>query len=136
MKHFEGKNDVTKIFKAFQFRASKVTLISKLLFTGEGAPKCLEFKRSQKAGCRSARHGGGRSFELFNEITHFVDASNIYGSSLKTLDLLRHGIRGKVPSINDVTFFFFKIWSPSSLLTHQLPNSNKRKFCPLIKHDS
>ena len=65
-------------------------------FAGEGAPKCLEFKRSQKAGCRSARHGGGHSFELFNEITHFVDASNIYGSSLKTLDLLRHGIRGKM----------------------------------------
>ena len=103
MKNFKGKFDVTKIIKAFQLGLK--SYLNCYLFTGEGAPKCLEFKRSQKAGCRSARHGGGRSFELFNEITHFVDASNIYGSSLKTLDLLRHGIRGKVPSINDVTSF-------------------------------
>ena len=115
----EGIETFRRQKQAFQFRASKVTLISKLLFTGEGAPKCLEFKRSQKAGCRSARHGGGNSFELFNEITHFVDASNIYGSSLKTLDLLRHGIRGKVPYINDVISFFTE-FEP---LPHSSPTS-------------
>lgn len=64
------------------------------VFQGTDAPKCLEFKRSQRSACRSPRHGLGNSLELFNEVTHYIDASNIYGSSRKSLKDLRHGIHG------------------------------------------
>ena len=62
---------------------------------GPRPPRCLEFKRSQRAACRSARHGlADQNEEIFNEITHFIDASNIYGSSNKNLKDLRFGIHG------------------------------------------
>ena len=62
---------------------------------GQGAgPACLEFKRSQRTACRSARHGGVPSTEVFNEVTHYIDASNIYGSSKNELNDLRFGIHG------------------------------------------
>ena len=67
----------------WNFREPLINLVS-MYISGPNAPKCLDFKRSQRSACRSARHGGDSSnLELFNEITHFVDASTIYGSSEK-----------------------------------------------------
>ncbi len=57
--------------------------------------RCLEFKRSQKSSCRSERHGGGND-EIFNEITHYIDASNVYGSTAKILNSLKHGTQGRL----------------------------------------
>ena len=68
---------------------------SDTIFNQNNGPKCLEFKRSQRAACRSARHAAaGQNQEIFNEITHFIDGSNIYGSSNKNLKDLRFGIHG------------------------------------------
>lgn len=65
------------------------------IFTGSSAPKCLEFKRSQRTACRSARHGANfENNEIFNEVTHYIDGSNIYGSLERTLGDLRYGLHG------------------------------------------
>ena len=50
-------------------------------YFGDEGPQCLEFKRSQKTQCdRLLRTGEDVDLTQFNEITHFVDLSSIYGS--------------------------------------------------------
>ena len=64
----------------------------------------MEFKRSLRSRCRSLRHhgvGGQPSGEIFNEITHYLDGSNIYGPNVNSLAELRFGKFGNLNGKND-----------------------------------
>ena len=79
-------------------------MVSRLVFSpflGEDAPKCLDFRRSLTTECQSGNPESTLSSDLFNEITHFVDASNVYGSSQQTLGILRNGLHGKMEGGNE-----------------------------------
>ena len=56
---------------------------------GPDGPECLEFKRSQVSGCLS-----NEDPVQFNEVTHFVDASTVYGSTEEQTSELRAGKGG------------------------------------------
>jgi len=58
-------------------------------FDGNG-PDCIEFSRSQVSQCVA----DGDDPVQFNEITHFLDASNVYGSTDEQARELRAGKRG------------------------------------------
>ena len=85
-------------FVTFTVRLISVVFI---LFLGENAPKCLDFRRSRTTECQSGNPESNLSSDLFNEITHFVDASNVYGSSQQTLQILRNGLHGKMEGGNE-----------------------------------
>ena len=79
----------------------KIISVVFILFLGEDAPKCLDFRRSRTTECQSGNPESNLSSNLFNEITHFVDASNVYGSSQQTLQILRNGLHGKMEAGNE-----------------------------------
>ena len=70
-------------------------------FLGQDAPKCLDFRRSRTTECQTGNPESNLSSDLFNEITHFLDASNVYGSSQQTLGTLRNGLHGKMEGGNE-----------------------------------
>ena len=41
-----------------------------------------------------------RSYELFNEVTHYLDASSVYGSTTSSLEFLREGLHGALEGQN------------------------------------
>ena len=50
-------------------------------YFAKGGPKCLEFKRSLKVECDVAlRNVESGDLSEFNELTHFLDLSSVYGS--------------------------------------------------------
>ena len=60
-------------------------------------PKCLEFKRSVKVECDVAlRNVDSEDLSEFNEITHFMDLSAIYGSDEEKETELRALSRGRL----------------------------------------
>ena len=59
-------------------------------YFSKGGPKCLEFKRSVKAECDVAlRNVESEELSEFNELTHFLDLSSVYGSLEDTATDLR-----------------------------------------------
>ena len=61
----------------------------------------MDFRRSRTTECQSGNPESTLSSDLFNEITHFVDASNVYGSSQEKLGILRNGLHGKMEGGNE-----------------------------------
>ena len=68
-------------------------------YFSNGGPECLEFRRSIKVSCDVALRTTDNERTEFNEITHFIDLSTVYGS-LPDQSLQLRGLRNGLLKFN------------------------------------